>query len=592
MALTPSQSAAVQYDDNLILFAGPGSGKTSTSVEKGFRILKTPGNRLCMVTFTAAAAQESRERMVKKFASEQLAQPGTRLICGTFHALAKRHLAEHSRSGKRMLTPAAQNGMVNGMLSVVEPAQRKEYTLWLGKYQGALNQEGVVFPDTEIETFVLEYHRRLQQSNTTDLGMTMRECARMMSAGELPLFNVTHLLGDEMQDADEIQLEMVLAHTRRGVITTLVGDDDQCIYEWRSALGYAGMQHFAKESGAKTISLKENFRSREEVVAHAKRLIAFNDPDRIEKNQRATRGPGGELGHAGHAGILEQCDHVVDYIKSRRQPDEGMAVLARTNIALGYMARCLNEECIPCVQDGDTLWDLPPVAVLVSAMQAITTESSSHLLPLLSVLDIENGSRRVLQKHLTKNSAELFIEGALPDLPDVQANDMKLMKAVSTSFGRWRSKLVAGEVNLAIPQIVDDVCGWYSDHISASSASDASKRNQRKKIREAYDSVTKVLMKLQGTLSQRLQRVSQFKEEEKDPMAVRLLTMHGSKGLEFDTVFLIDACEPDTGETLINEASERRLFYVAITRAKERFFALYSDTPSPFIFEADLPQMD
>ncbi len=81
-------------------------------------------------------------------------------------------------------------------------------------------------------------------------------------------------------------------------------------YGWRSALGYEGLTRFAEDAKAKTIVLAENFRSREEVVAHATKLIAHNDPERIPKNQRPTRGPGGVLAYVSFGSLSDECEAV------------------------------------------------------------------------------------------------------------------------------------------------------------------------------------------------------------------------------------------------------------------------------------------
>lgn len=589
MSLTASQAAAVAYDENLILFAGPGSGKTSTSVSKGIRILANPQNRLCMVTFTSAAAEEMRERMLLKIEAAQTPRPGARLICGTFHSIALRHYQMHARNTKRLIAPPARSAMVNAMLSDYPLEERKEFQLALEKYQGALDQSKVVFDDVRHHDFVHTYHKRLETSNSTDLAMVMRDCATQMGSGQLPLLPITHLLGDEMQDADEVQLEMILAHSRSGIITTLVADDDQTIYEWRSALGYAGLQRFAKEATAKTIALAENFRSREEIVHHAKVLIAHNDPDRIEKNQLATRGPGGVLGQECFAGINQQCAYIVQHILDVRKPGETVAVLARTNIALGIMGRALNEEGIPYVKNGPTIWDMPAVATVVSMMQALTNNSTTSLQPVLSIFTLDARVRRDLERKLGSDASAFLTGGQVPDLDNATELDVKFLRSVASRCKTWNEKLARGELSLLIPEIIDSVYDWFSIHLNSSNLSAATIRAQSKRIRGAFEDVETILLALKGKLSQRLAILGRLQDKDQGPDAIRLCTMHSSKGLEFDTVFLVDATEPDDGSILLHEHAERRLFYVSLTRAKEHFFVLYSETPSPFIAEAGLP---
>lgn len=594
MALTSKQAAAVAYEENLILFAGPGSGKTSTSVAKGYKILSNPDNTLCMITFTSAAAKEMQERMEHQFRATQTPPPGPRFICGTFHSIALRHYQKHDRNPKKLLGPPAVAAKINGMLFDVALEQRNIFKLALGKFQGALNQNNVTFEHADIETFVHEYHRSLEATNTTDLAMVMRDCTTQMSFGNLQLLPITHLLGDEMQDADEVQLEMILAHTRKGVLTTLVADDDQTIYEWRSALGYAGLQRFGKEAKAKTIALSENFRSKEEIVDHAKTLIAHNNPERIEKNQISTRGIGGELGYQRFAGLDEQCKGVVKHIQEARQPGETIAVLARTNFALGVMGRTLKGELIPYSMTGPSIWDMPAVATAISTLKSLINNSSTSLQPLLSILPLENKARRELEISLGANCKSWIVDGNTPELTLATAIERKFLVELTTRLQSWSVKLAAGEISLLLPEVFECVLLWFSDHLRISKTARPTVNSQLKRTREAFDDAQKVLLKFKGKLSTRLALLEQMSEKDKGEDAIRLCTMHGSKGLEFDTVFLIDASAPaddDKGTLLEDEPAERRLFYVALTRAKERFFVFYSEQPTMFVYEAELPSM-
>lgn len=184
MGLTPSQAKAVEYDQDLILFAGPGSGKTATSVAKGMRILmQSPSHYLCMVTFTAASAAEMRERMYAYAKKHQLPQPGTRLLAGTFHALALRHYNEHAPQKRRLIPGAQRDAMVYSMLGRVDPDDRQEFTRALERYQGAIDQNAVAFDRDDVEHFVHDYHARLEAAGTIDLAMVMRECVTLMRNG-------------------------------------------------------------------------------------------------------------------------------------------------------------------------------------------------------------------------------------------------------------------------------------------------------------------------------------------------------------------------------------------------------------------------
>lgn len=582
MALTPSQKAAVLYDRNLILFAGPGSGKTATSIAKGRRILSDPAARLCMVTFTTAAAGEMQHRMAAAFAGDQQEVPKARLTTGTFHSLALKHYQRHVKGFPRLLPPPARSAMLHTMLAKYTQDERAAFTLALEQYQGALDPSRLsVLP--EHREFIEDYLRKMRSAQATDLASVMRDCTMKMAASEIPLLPVTHLIGDEMQDADEVQLEFILNHSRQGVVTTVVADDDQTIYEWRCALGYAGLQHFAAEAGAKTITLGENFRSRQEVVSHARELIANNDPDRVEKNQLAVRGTGGILGVIKSSDAKSECEAVAKAIGDYKYDDEEIAVLARSNRALDRMEEALSAEGIAYKRDGPTLWDAPEIGLMLSLMRALISARTGDLLPVLMLLQVDAKVRKDLESHLGPNCGAL-LDGAVPDLLSATALDRKALQKFADGTCAWRKLLRSGDYNLAIPDIGFAVGELLRENVEAGGSAS---RTRRANI--LLESAVNVLTRLQGSLSKRLTTLAMMQSREASAFAVRLMTMHGSKGLEFDTVYLINASKPDDGSTLMEDHPERRLFYVALTRAKDRFFATYSDQPVKYIYEAKLP---
>jgi DNA helicase-2/ATP-dependent DNA helicase PcrA len=585
MALTKSQKAAVVYEQNLIIFAGPGSGKTSTFIAKGRRILEHAGTVLGMVTFTTAAAKEMQHRMVRSAAADGVTIPAHRIKYGTFHALALGHYQRHANNPKRLIAPPARSALLQSMLRELSIDVRQTYMLELDRYQGAIEPKFVDMAPA-IRKFVQEYLAKLQSSHSTDLATVMHECAQRMRDGEFPLLGVSHLLGDEMQDADEVQLEFMLAHSGSGVITTLVADDDQTIYEWRNALGYAGLQQFARKAGAKTITLSENFRSRSEIIEHATRLIAFNDPHRIPKNQSAVRGPGGFVGARSCADLSAECKLVAGAINQLRREGESVAILARTNRSLDPMEEALATMDVTYVRESASIWSTREVATFMSLLRALVQGSTTDLLPALMLLDIDPGVRSELEVSLG-SACDSFLDGEPPTLHRATATDAALVDAFAWTCARWRSEIKAGRINILIPNVDAHLQELFKTHFNE--ASHGSRRMKR--VASLLGVATKVLTSFDGLLSRRLAKIGQLQRDPADPLAVRLLTMHSSKGLEFDTVYLIHATKPDDGTTLMEDQPERRLFYVALTRAKERFLVTYHDEMVKFIEEAQLPSL-
>jgi DNA helicase-2/ATP-dependent DNA helicase PcrA len=584
MALTSSQKTAVAYDQNLIIFAGPGSGKTSTFVKKAGHILATGASSVCLITFTTAAAAEMRIRMEAMFRRDGIPFPSQHIICGTFNALSLRHYQRHTTVKEKLLGPPARSAMLNTMLASWSKDERADAILTLERYQGALDQTKIKLSEAHAK-FIDDYLHKLKAGRAIDLATVMRDCTNKMASGEIPLLPVTHLLGDEMQDADEVQLEFMLNHSRKGVITTLVADDDQTIYEWRSALGYAGLQHFAKESGAKTITLGENFRSCNEVVEHAVRLIAHNDPKRIEKFQKAVRGPGGVLGCLSASDLGQECKLVAAAIDNYCQSGETVAVLARTNRALDLVEESLSIRGIAYQREGPSIWDTPEVTTFVALLRALLSFHTADLMPVLLLLAMDDRVRKELEVAIGSNCGA-FLSGQIPHLNHGTPVDQEVIGKFVKDTASWCKKLRKGEISLVLPDVKDALKEMFRAHGNEDADSRRSYR-----INVLLTAALDTLYKIKGSLGQRLSVISRLRDKNPEGTPVRLMTMHSSKGLEFDTVFLIDAKNPDDGSTLMDDHAERRLFYVAITRAKDRFAATYSGYPVKYIQESKLKRL-
>ena len=585
MALTPSQQAAVLYDKDLILFAGPGSGKTSTSVAKGQRILENPDARLCMVTFTTSGAAEMRERMAAAFVKRGEALPTHRLTTGTFHSLMLRHFTRHGGTNQKLLSPPARSGMLNGMLADMDFETKGEYTLELEKYQGSMYPEQLTIKP-EIAKFIAAYEARLKRINAIDLATAMRECVLGIAAGRIPYFPISHMIGDEMQDADQVQLELMLVHAKNGVVTTLVGDDDQTIYEWRSALGYEGLMKFAKATGAKTITLAENFRSYKEIVDVAQNLIVRNNPERIDKQPTAVRGKGAALGVVAASDLQQECANIARAIYRHRIDGETIGILGRNNRDLDAMELCLgvhqtddNEPAaIPYHRDGQSIWDTNEVKTLLCLIQALIKGQTVDLTAVLGVMPLSAGSRASLE-HAIGPSCSDFLDGVPVQRFQAESDEeAATIEELTRSTEFWRRKLRAGEIQFAMEGIVTFMGKTLKNQPKA-------RANQIDGLMRAAGAV---LGGLKGTLSERLATISRMQSKEPAPGVVRLMTMHSSKGLEFDLVFMLNATNPDNGSTLIEDKPERRLFYVGMTRAKSRLVISYSDRPVKYIAETGM----
>ena len=573
MAFTPTQQEAIDHDGNLMIVAGPGSGKTTTSVAKARRILSDPRRSLIMVSFTKEGAEEMRKRLEK--AQEASGQPPIakhRLRVGTFHSIALQHLFDH-RKHEKVLGPAQQGILLNealspfsGDLEVVKDI-RKEFE----SYMYAIDRDAHELSGPA-DTVVKRYMERLRASRATDLYTVMRDCALFADNGTIPPMRYTDMLVDEGQDTDELQKVWIFAHARAGINVTIVGDDDQSIYEWRHALGYSGMKSFMDTFGAKRIELGDNFRCREEILTHAVMLVQ-NNQNRLGKHLVAQRGPGGKIASYHTASTETQCDELAELISRTPNAHSNVAVLARKNRSLNDLEMSLTEREISYIRLGKSIWDDAWVATYLSLLQSLVDASPVGVFGCLGTLGLDDAVKTELLQSM-RGSADAFLEAQLPDLNSATPTDASLIKEFAKACKYWRDQL-RSQAGGSVDEVVLDAGEWLAS------------KQRSKRTKELIRRAASILGKLKGTISSRLNFIARNKKST-ETAPVTLMTMHASKGMEFETVHVIDAGKPEDGSDLVNTEAERRLMYVALTRAKNRCFVWYSGEPHPTIREAQL----
>lgn len=553
------------------MVAGPGSGKTTTSVAKALRILSIPGRSLVMVTFTKEGADEMRRRLDAAQAKAG-GQPfgENRLLIGTFHSIALKHLFKH-RKREKLLSPVQQNIFLQEAIkpyaadAEASNAIREEFE----SYMYAIDRDKMDLSSAAMAV-IQRYSERLVSSRVTDLYTVMRDCALFCHDGTIPPLPFTDMLVDEGQDTDQLQKVWIFAHATAGTNVTIVGDDDQSIYEWRQALGYAGMRSFLETFNAREIKLGENFRSREEILSHAVILIQHN-VNRLDKDLVATRGAGGRICSYHTASTESQCEELADLISRNPETHKNAAVLARQNRSLNELEFALSALGISYVRIGKSIWDNPHVANYLCLLQSLLDGSPVGIFGCLGMVGLDDAVKTELL-HSMKGNANGFMGGEVPQLNAATATDHALLKEFSGSCLYWRRQLQEGSVN----EVAMDVGEWIAS------------KQRSTRARETIRSAASILSRLRGKLSARLYFIGNNKKSASDA-PLTLMTMHGSKGLEFETVHVIDANKPEDGSDLVHEEAERRLMYVALTRAKDRCFVWYSGAPHPTLREAQLP---
>lgn len=572
MALTTSQQEAVDSQGNLLLFAGPGSGKTSTAIEKAFSILSDGKRSLIMTTFTNAAADEIRERLRRRFTLSGAALPETRVEVSSLDSLAWRHLRScmrrHNRQ-LRLLSPKMVGPMLRGLMTDLGKDEADEISAWFERYQSALDRTPLMEQMREkcppAIAVIASYYERLKVLGQVDLATAKRSVALGFNSAELPPFAATDLIVDEAQDCDALQLSMALSSAKVGIRTTLIADDDQTIYAWRGATGYEGLMSFVRGTDAKIVRLGENFRSHEEIVARSTRLIAFNNPHRVDKGQRSTKGLGGSARVHFFGNRQQEFEWIASEIARRSSDSESgnFAVISRRNIELDDIEDALTACGVVYARDGLSLWDRDEVIACLSFLKHAASADVSSLGVALAYASLPDSA--------TREALDVAKDGWEATVADPTVANL------GSKILRLRASLKAGESTVFIVEGIAAYIGLMRE---------VGRVRPNKAAERRLDVVASVVGRMPGTVAARLELLLRSKRRQESDARVRLLTMHASKGLEFDTVFVAGADEREEHQTESEAPFERRVMYVAMSRPRRHLEVTFGGKLPRFIMEA------
>ncbi|WP_176042921.1 ATP-dependent helicase [Burkholderia stabilis] len=584
--LNDEQMAVANCNGHCLVIAGPGSGKTNTISRKIAAALQDPDERIAAVTFTREAALELRARTISL--AGRAAAP--RLLVGTFHSVMNLmsfpNLAVDGRDvvfgrdiiagrpwpfGKtkwKIVKEGLRRSFIHRALSELaiediklEDASRIIEHVKSGRPATELRHEQLtqIYIDIMTRQKVIDFQDILLKTNAG------------LDSGAVPPLNVTRLFIDEYQDTDKPQFDMAAAHFRANVILTGVGDDDQSIYGFRNALGYEGMLLFERSFDAERLMLGNNYRSHAEIVCAATKVINHN-LDRVDKTLVSIKGAGGKTAWRTFKTREEEAHAAAVYAgqaltaSTSRQP---CAIFARNNRRLDEVEARLQTLGIPYRRPpGESILNSVEVMIFSAAVQAVVKPEKKVIDQLLSWCQVDEQSIVKLEK-LFRGA---FVIGQAEDFDRAKVEDSvkEKWRAFVRTFTGWQSSLAAGADTL----LVYGICEWLTSY-----APDKRSENVLQIARDMF--MPRRADPERGILAQTVQdrlkaiKMAQSKPEAKKeegedaPKVVELMTAHGSKGLEFDFVWIVGAEDevfPAKDGTL---EEERRLMFVAMTRARK-----------------------
>jgi DNA helicase-2/ATP-dependent DNA helicase PcrA len=600
--LNANQQSALTTHGNIAVVAGPGSGKTRVIIAKIGKLLHdNPSNRICAVTFTRDAADELPVRLEREF-------PGQKLLSfskfGTFHSLAIQQMRDAGLLGQ-LATPQNQSAFINqaarSASTINDPINYETATARIEAAKCSLIRDETAMADP----VVANYQKLLARNRMSDLFDVIRDAVIGMRDGTVQPMSIgrtfcTHLLVDEFQDSDEVQYAWIMEHLNRGVITMVVGDDDQTIFEWRRALGHKGMLAFIEEAKATEIILGDNYRCHSEILGHADTLIRLNVGNRIEKRLIADKGPGGTVKIIKGTELEDQAYELAVQIEPSLIPctdpsrrfeftvkEGAWSIIARNHIILNSIESILIEKKIKYQRAGGGFWKQYFLVVFLELLKSVQMGHSSGIDLALSFAGASSHAIDQLHQH-SGNKFSKFLDGKLETIPELSKDDQATFTKFSNLSSAWRNQLRDGDYDLVIRGV-----GSYLKEEALYKAADKERRKSLNKAQDILISYGAWTIKSPNgnrapSLAERVEIVLKPRKKESDGVALH--TMHSCKGLEFDCVGILDVSNgviPNPERP--DDINDRRLLYVSMTRAKKHLWISYKvGAASRFITESGI----
>jgi len=628
--MNPAQEVAVEHQNGpMLVLAGAGSGKTRVITHRIARLMErgVPAHMICALTFTNKAAGEMAERVHHIVKERGLGgRAGAKgIVISTFHSFGLMVLGRERTSLGGTFTIFDQGdclGLVKDILSRTSSGKSLDATAVMTRISNAKNaflspeelmeREGDEY-DEMTKIVYPRYQTSLRNFRAFDFDDLVCEVARLWKAREdikdRWQKEYLYVLVDEYQDTNRAQLEVLRLLCERHKNICVVGDDDQSIYAWRGADVRNILEFDQQFVGAKVVLLEQNYRSKAPILAVANAVIGKRFDAKYSK-RLFTDQIGGEIVKLGVANSPEaEAAYVAQTLKKAIREEgrkaKDCAILYRSNGQAKLLEEQLREHEVPYrMIGGQQFFERKEVKDVLGYLKLALNRLDE--ISLRRVINypprgVGDGSIEKLTQHALAQGWSLWQAVERVDGIDGVSGPARAgCKELETIVGDLRRKLIIERKPAS--QVGRELCETIGmrkdiDTTSPSVKNSArrwsnvdglfgvlTRREARVEAKGADASSEKELMNFLHALT------LQMSEEEEDPgNVVTLSTLHGSKGLEFDLVFLI-GCEEGliphmrTLEAKATDAGavaggqngsadieeERRLFYVGVTRAKQK----------------------
>ena len=585
--LNDKQKEAVLYNDGpLLIIAGAGAGKTKTLTTKIAYLIEhehiSPYSILA-ITFTNKAAKEMKDRLFLTVGNDV-----KRLTVSTFHSFGLKLLREnYERLGydKNFVIMDSDDSLtvVKKIIKdmgydpkIYNPkAIRNKISSCKNEMISPAMYERYAVSDYEkvIKEVYEKYQDKLKRNNSVDFDDLLLLPIELFKKNEDLLEKYQdlyrYILIDEYQDTNEAQYILTKLLSERYRNITCVGDDSQSIYSFRGA-NYKNILNFEKDyKDAKTILLEQNYRSTSNILDAANAVIK-NNKQRKDKKLWTARGIGEKIKYYRAYNEKDEANYVIKKINeliNQGVEYKDIAVLYRTNAQSRVMEEEMLKENLPYRVVGSFyFYSRKEIKDLIAYLRLIHNYKDN-----VSLLRVINTPKRGIGLKTIENLTK-------------KADDesISIYEAISSGkeleFKNLIERLREVKENLTLTELIDkvlDATGMKQELESEGSL----EAEVRLENLEEFKSITKAFEEQEGSVSLEeflleISLVSDVEEYKDDPNRISLMTVHSVKGLEFNYVFVIGLEEgifPHMNSLMESSdvEEERRLMYVAITRAKD-----------------------
>ncbi len=611
LPLNPEQRAAAEHVGGaMLVLAGAGSGKTRVLTTRIALLIErhgVPADRIFAVTFTNRAAQEMKTRI-----GEMLERDPTGLWIGTFHSLSARILRrEAERLGfsrqftiydeddrlaliKRLLEQRNHSSKMfppRVVQSIISAAKNKMQTA---------DQLAASAPDPLIEVAADVYRAMavaLKAQNAMDFDDLMLHPLTLFheNPDRLARYQAkfSFVLVDEFQDTNRAQYQLIKLLGSRGNVF-VVGDDDQSIYGWRGA-EVRNMKDFQTDfPGYQLIRLEENYRSTQLVLDAANAAIAPNT-GRIGKTLR-TRRKGGQLVTAlGAADERDEAEWIARELAGRKDTGEWttsqMAVLYRTNSQSRAMEEAFRRAGVPYRVVGSvSFYERREVKDLLAYLRLLVNPSDDEAF--LRAVGVpkrgigETSLATVREAAATWQKPFLETASIADRIPNLRPNVRDALRRFAESVNGLRDQVGAEQPVVVLERLIEAIA--YERVLAEEGPEGKDRWDNVRELVAAAASWSEIVVEDEEAETTQLQRflseaalLSSHDVSEGSETGVTLMTIHTAKGLEWPVVVVAgmeDGLFPlsRAAESLDGLEEERRLFYVALTRAKDKIYLTHA----------------